>query len=298
MIKINKTVDTIPVSLTSVGIKEFAEAKKQLKETGVVKVDFKAYRMEDVKDKLIEVFKKKCAYCESTFLVNSPGAVEHFRPKGKAKHSKGFSEKYQGYYWLAAKWENLLLSCTDCNSVRRHFATGEKGKISMGKQDQFPLADEKLRCYRHSQDISREKAVMFLVNPCDDKEDPELFFEFTTEGIIKIHSALQTDFEKTKSQKSIDIYALRRQELVDARKEHYLKEIGAKILDIEKLKETLTLLPENAMAAIQNINSQINSKLRELIKLGNPENRYSAMSKQLVKQEVLNRLGINVSTIQ
>src|SRR5689334_9016342 len=77
---------------------------------------FKVYAVKEVKDALIKIFHNKCAYCESKFLAVYPGDVEHFRPKGaviqKELDKKTYKYKNKilsenGYYWLAAKWENL-----------------------------------------------------------------------------------------------------------------------------------------------------------------------------------------------
>lgn len=68
------------------------------------------YKMDDIKTALSNIYRGKCAYCETkTELMH----VEHFRPK------RG------GYYWLAYSWDNLLLSCPTCNT---------------NKSDEFPLA--------------------------------------------------------------------------------------------------------------------------------------------------------------
>ncbi len=60
------------------------------------------YKYEDIKEKLINIYNDKCAYCESK---ERRLQVEHFRPKSK-------------YYWLAYSWDNLLLSCSACNSKK------------------------------------------------------------------------------------------------------------------------------------------------------------------------------------
>jgi uncharacterized protein (TIGR02646 family) len=78
------------------------------------------YGHKDVKNALIAMQHGKCAYCESSFLHVSPGDVEHFRPKAGYRQEVKSELSVPGYYWLAYQWENLLLSCEECN--RRHKA--------------------------------------------------------------------------------------------------------------------------------------------------------------------------------
>ncbi len=62
------------------------------------------YKPQELKDRLHIIYNKKCVYCEDT-LLNSPKAIEHYRPKDI-------------YYWLAYSWDNLLLCCTSCNASK------------------------------------------------------------------------------------------------------------------------------------------------------------------------------------
>jgi uncharacterized protein (TIGR02646 family) len=153
MIHVNKPGEPVPVPLTSTGNTELEKAKKLADDKVPVKVDFSAYRDPKVKEILLKVFNHKCAYCESNFTHVGPGAVEHFRPKGiDRRKNKTPIKEFQGYYWLAADWNNLLLSCTDCNSERGHTIDENGEKVSMGKQDKFPLSDETKRCYHYKDD--------------------------------------------------------------------------------------------------------------------------------------------------
>jgi len=60
------------------------------------------YKYSDVKTALNNLYHKKCAFCEQRVEVPH---VEHFRPKSI-------------YYWLAYSWDNLLLACSTCNSLK------------------------------------------------------------------------------------------------------------------------------------------------------------------------------------
>ncbi len=165
---------------------------------------FKAYNNERLKDELKKIF-TKCAYCESKYESVYDGDVEHFRPKGSIVEK---NPRTPGYYWLANEWNNLLLSCQHCNQKRKHVI--KANKIPLGKQDQFPLSDESTRVSSptNTQNIEFEKRL--LLNPC--LENPDEHFDYDpTEGVIITKSDM--------AKKSVDVYALRRPKLVEARKE-------------------------------------------------------------------------------
>ena len=88
------------------------------------------------KEEIFAAFSQKCAYCETNFSGQS-GDVEHFRPKGRVVDEKdspvylvdengkrlmnpdNTPKLHPGYYWLAYNWENLLPSCSKCNSSNK-----------------------------------------------------------------------------------------------------------------------------------------------------------------------------------
>ena len=117
------------------------------------------YNHRTVKDALLDAQHRKCCYCESTFLGTSFGAVEHFRPKGAVRDRPGRGLDYPGYYWLAFHWENLLVSCERCNTV--------KGSL-------FPLRDPRSRARCHHDESSEEEPL--LVDPA--REDPRRHIRF------------------------------------------------------------------------------------------------------------------------
>jgi len=82
-------------------LKKIAEAKE------------KRYNQQEIKEALKSMFKKKCAFCESTITHVDYGQIEHFRPKSV-------------YPQLCFEWDNFVLSCAICNG------TGNKG-------NKFPL---------------------------------------------------------------------------------------------------------------------------------------------------------------
>jgi uncharacterized protein (TIGR02646 family) len=114
----------------------------------IFNIDSNIYRSESVRKALRHAQYDKCCYCESKFLATSYGPVEYYRPKGAVQQALGQKKEYPGYYWLAYDWNNLLFSCTACNT--------KKGEL-------FPLIDKKARARSHHDDITMEQPL--LINP-------------------------------------------------------------------------------------------------------------------------------------
>ena len=107
---------------------------------------------------------RKCAYCEQ-YKNGDFGCVEHYRPKGGYDLGSGTPLQQPGYYWLAYDWQNLLFSCSECNTSY--------------KRNHFPLANENARDIKH-RDITNE--VPTIINPVT--TDPGDYIEFS-ESIIR-----------------------------------------------------------------------------------------------------------------
>ena len=90
----------------------------------------------------------KCCYCESKPLATSSGRIDHFRPKGAVRQYKGGDRIRPGYYWLAYRWDNLVLACEECN---------------LKKSDCFPLRDPEQRARNHLEGLDKESPL--LLNP-------------------------------------------------------------------------------------------------------------------------------------
>ena len=161
-----------------------------------------------VKPALEKLFFDKCAYCETKFLAGADSDVEHFRPKGRVAELK----KHLGYYWLGYKWENLYLSCSHCNQLRKDKPRWEDPRTlpSGGKLDQFPLLDgaEATRAMGPDDDIYEE--VTLLIDPCYD--DPEWYLAYDPQG--RVLALEDNDY----GEKTIEVFHLKRRRLRDARK--------------------------------------------------------------------------------
>ncbi|MDX7992174.1 HNH endonuclease [Xenorhabdus littoralis] len=67
--------------------------------------DFDSYR--DAQPELIGRLGSYCSYCERKIVTNL--AVEHIQPKGGP----------DGHPALIGRWDNFLLACTNCNSIKK-----------------------------------------------------------------------------------------------------------------------------------------------------------------------------------
>lgn len=177
--------------------------------------DYGRYKEDEVKTALDTLFHGKCAYCETFYSASQPMDVEHWRPKGEVHRDDGQKLK-PGYYWLAAAWENLMPSCIDCNRAREQYDIAVAARVTVGKANQFPLAPGKNHVLQHepTPDLAAEGAL--LVDPCVD--DPESFFEYTEEGVIRPRAGLD-EGGRARAEASIRVYALNRSGLVAERRE-------------------------------------------------------------------------------
>jgi uncharacterized protein (TIGR02646 family) len=185
---------------------------------------FKFYssRKDEYKEELLKMFNSRCAYCECFVTVGNRGDIEHFRPKGEFTTLKAETIK-PGYYWLASDWENLYLSCTNCNqsTTFKILDANNPGHIiekTAGKMNQFALRDENFRRNSHKKKLHEEEPFRLLIDPC--KDDPEELLEFLKSGLLRPREKNGKPDEM--AQYSIDVYALQREVLVKARKEKYL----------------------------------------------------------------------------
>jgi uncharacterized protein (TIGR02646 family) len=181
------------------------------------KLTKEAFRFAIYKDKklvaaLEAVFGKKCAYCESCFAHVTPKDIEHFRPKSEV--DTGTRRLKPGYYWLASEWDNLLVSCPDCNRTREHEVPGQPARVHLGKAMQFPLADEAKRVRSHNAVLADEEPFRLLINPCT--EQPSDYLTFDDQGLIHSRDDANTQ-PNERGRISIAAYALQRKGLVEAR---------------------------------------------------------------------------------
>jgi uncharacterized protein (TIGR02646 family) len=183
------------------------------------KFSFKAYRL--AKSELERSFHFKCAYCESSYAHTSHVHIDHYRPKGRVDRQG--MKPIAGYYWLAAEWRNLLPICQRCNSPGKEFVPALNRELTIGKRNWFPLWDEAKRAKKPG---GEKKEDPLLLNPCE--EDPEDYFVFYEDGRVEAKKGLPR-IKKLKAMKSIEIYGLWRQKLIQTRGWHAKAILGCLI---------------------------------------------------------------------
>jgi uncharacterized protein (TIGR02646 family) len=148
--------------------------------------------LQAVRPFLMDVFKRKCAYCESPLGISSDMVVENFRPKNG---SRGLNKDYDPdhYYWLVYEWENLLPACPLCNKYKR---------------DVFPVEDNSPRAPigATGDELNQEKYL--LIDPCYDNPAEHLLFD--SSGAIQARSL--------RGEVTIEVLGLNRDQLVHERK--------------------------------------------------------------------------------
>lgn len=187
MIRVRRARVAVPVDLKDANSPGGRELRANLdwhKQGHREKFSFKAYQRQSVREALDELFHLKCAYCE----MRTGADIEHFRPKGQVwvweelrgkRTGKRKAIPNSGYWWLAADWNNLLLSCVLCNSQRKH-KLPTVGYQVRGKSNYFPVQDEKKRAKSPS---SRLADKSLLLDPC--REDPSKHLLFFSDGRIE-----------------------------------------------------------------------------------------------------------------
>lgn len=201
---------------------------------------FRVYKDDKLAAELAKIFGSKCGYCESQFGAVTPRDIEHFRPKSEVEN-EGQPVVAPAYFWLAAEWSNLLVSCPDCNRARKHMVPGQPKEVRLGKQSQFPLADETKRVRLHSVDIDAEEPHRLLLHPCFDQ--PEDHLTYDVEGLVLPKMA---NDEKAKT--SIFVYALQRKGLVEERK-RILNDLQMKLEMLKSLAVELNAMDGTTLAA-------------------------------------------------
>ncbi|WP_156368661.1 hypothetical protein [Duganella sp. Leaf61] len=227
MIRRDRTPNSWPTSLNPTGqdyIDEFnanqekvvgnvAKPWKNLSKSLVFKLYAKDH---DVKKALSDLFGNKCAYCECS-LDNQDLHTEHFRPKASVDAID--NPTGEGYWWLAAAWENLLPACNHCNRSPGTDHVTLAPSMS-GKGNRFPLLDESQRAKSPGLEGNERPS---LIDPTLD--EPASYISFTDFGGLNLVDKVANDpasDEWRRADATISIYGLNREGLARRRNE-YLK---------------------------------------------------------------------------
>jgi hypothetical protein len=277
--------------------KDSANRSSKYKKTGKqgkrINESYTIYKEKIVREILRKMCYGKCAYCESRVTAIYNGDIEHFRPKGT-------------YYWLAADWGNLLFACPFCNQTHTHViaADGEIKEVVQGKLDQFPLFTEEYRLTidqgniflsdvnTYKKAFDREEAQRLLIRPCTD-ENVEGFFKYDDHGVMLVGDGLDP-VARRKAEKSIQVYALQRLGLVQAR-EAKLIQIKGQIRRLEYAIADLNKYFESSEEARTWYEGIVRKEMQQLIRFQDPDQEYAGLARYIIRKYFQNFNTCNFS---
>lgn len=220
MRRVDRSLVPVPKSLKGTfcrGTRELVAARAHYASGNTKAFKFSVYKRKDVVDALETLFHGKCAYCESTYGHIGPVDVEHFRPKGLVAEEP----THQGYWWLAATWQNLLPSCIDCNRRRKHLhqtivpPSATPRLQCTGKHNAFPLVNPGNRAMSRSANLAAEDPL--LIDPTS--RDPDLHLRWILDTPLSIVAPVNDVSGNADGYGAVSIksYGLNRQKLVEER---------------------------------------------------------------------------------
>ena len=198
MRRIRRERSTVPEALTGLEVaaaKEALQAHYQLPEVERFRrrppLNQKIWTTASVVESLSILFRAKCGYCETPLGNDQSTLVTHHRPTSGAA---GFSDDEKDvsspdhYGWLAYEWNNLFLSCAECERSKRNL---------------FPVAGPRARL-RSTWGEAEQAERPLLLNPC--RGDPRKHIGFKMTGEAFARSEIGSV--------SIQVLALNRERLV------------------------------------------------------------------------------------
>lgn len=154
-------------------------------------INTEIFYAESVRAALHKTFHSRCAWCE-THVAPRDEEIVHFRPLSNAKGLEDEASA-ESYGWFAYAWDNLFLSCTECDRVRRNY---------------FPVESVRAPVLSSWEEANALETVL-LINPC--RDDPLRHLSLSPDGALR---AL-TD----KGKHTLLLFGLNRSELMFAREE-------------------------------------------------------------------------------
>ncbi|MBA2500317.1 MAG: hypothetical protein H0V30_11375, partial [Chitinophagaceae bacterium] len=184
---------TPPAILNSIALKKFRNESeqffKQRSPHSQEQVPWPNYSIVNkVLQALSKIYHHKCAYCETPLDITGM-TFDHFRP---AKFARGLNKEYseKHYWWLAFRWQNILLSCQACNKA---------------KSSWFPVKGSRAPVKSTMAHIKKENAL--LVDPTID--NPRLHLRFDNAGKVVANNE--------RGATTIEILQLNRKDLIEKR---------------------------------------------------------------------------------
>jgi hypothetical protein len=218
--------------------------------------------------------------------MNTDFNVDHFRPKGAVKKTKGtyatrmvgsISQKHPGYWWLAFEPKNYRYSCQYANQPR------DNG----GKHDYFPLIDETMRVWSSCSLPAHVNEKAQLLDPCV-KADVELLSFEKSPGLAqsRFDQTLKPD-EYERVRLSAKCYNLNHKTVKGKR----LKIIKSVKEDIELL-EAIWTLPQQSKQVMQ---AQFGAAELRIETACNRKTEFSATAVAFVKPKIAEPWMSNIS---
>ena len=177
--------------------------------------EYDFYKHVTVKQQLITEQFGKCVFCEMFIMHGDAGDVEHFKPKSQVSihdydvpSERTTVDDHPGYFWCSQTWENLFLSCRQCNGAY-------KGTL-------FEVLPPGVR----DQPGGAPTEQPGLLYPCDAGLDPRevLRFDPATALAYAIEGgAGNAQTNKARAHYTIKVAGLNRPRLLQARAAHLVK---------------------------------------------------------------------------
>lgn len=177
--------------------------------------EYDFYKHVTVKQQLISEQFGKCVFCEMFIMHGDAGDVEHFRPKSQVSihdfsvpSERSMVEDHPGYFWYSQTWQNLFLSCRQCNGAY-------KGTL-------FEVQPPGVRDQPGAAAIEQPT----LLYPCDPNLDPRqvLRFDPTTAQAYAVEGGTgNAQINMARAHYTIKVAGLNRPRLLEARASHLVK---------------------------------------------------------------------------
>jgi hypothetical protein len=153
----------------------------------IIEANEKLWRDDRIRNWLLQQFANKCWYTEACDSVSSIH-VDHYRPKGRAKDLAG--NEYEGYWWLAFKWNNYRI----CGQL-----------INVKKLDIFPIIEGA----RANPDdpISLQLEAPLLIDPLTD-QTRLISYERDDDACIAVPAAGINEVDEHRAEKTIEVLGL------------------------------------------------------------------------------------------
>ncbi len=276
-----------PLCLVDQKRKDAFEADKSAKEYVDTNSLYKCKKQENgidlfpVKETLKEIYKNKCAYCETKFnrsFIN----IEHYRPKKSNHITKDHQmEEHRLYYFLAYSWSNLLPICDVCNTKKSNNfdIENEDNRISYAGESLLDVQ------YITQQYNDREKPK--FIHP--EIDDYESMFRFNKDGKIIVFLNIRDSYRMTYTIVNSD---LNEQDLSDRRAKVLTDFINIK----NELFEVFDLVYESKnREKINKFKHTIERKIKEFF---SDTNEFIAVRKFIIKKINLFLLGLDKKFVE